>query len=65
MDGHPHGPKGAKAEAKAKAVKEEEDKSQKARLFAYQILQELVDHSTLFSLLEERYGPSIVGGRRF
>jgi hypothetical protein len=54
-----------KVTVKARAVKEEEDVSRRAKLFKYWILKGLVDGTTLSSLLKERYGTSIVGGERF
>jgi hypothetical protein len=53
------------AGAKARSVKEEEDASQKARLFAYEADAKSIDGRRLEELLEERYGRSSVGGRRF
>jgi hypothetical protein len=49
----------------AKRVKEQEDASQRARLFAYEIPTNMIGGGELEALLERRYGESIVGGRRF
>ena len=51
--------------ANAKSVRQQGDASGRARLFGYEIGNELVDGEELSLLLERRYGDSSVGGRRF
>lgn len=69
MDEHLDGREEAQAQAKAEAVKKQEDASQIATLFAYDIRGNYStyadEYSDLEFLLQSRYGPSIFDGKRF